>query len=238
MIDAETEVSSAAVLSKLAASPEPVAAYPQILCSPGALAVLWGPPGGGKTTAMLRWLNGLRGPVLFLSAEEGLGPVLAQRLVRLGISRPDFGLLGRATVDAVGEEVRRRKAVGLGIDSVQAAMFEPSELRHLLAVLPSLQVVLAVCQVNARGTPEGRNALIHEADIAANVSGMHITLSKSRYQLANAPHDMSVLPGTVEAGNQGRREVAPVRRLRLVRSEGVLSGDDVARGPRTPEPRG
>src|SRR5260370_423844 len=70
----------------------------------------------------------------------------------------------RATVDQVVEVVRKRKVLALGVDSVQRAMFEPRDLRHLLLTLPSLACIIGVSQVNRDGDVRGGEELAHEAD--------------------------------------------------------------------------
>ena len=235
-IDSAPEAATAESLAILAAAPRPVAAYPAILSGHGALVVLWGPPGGGKSTMAARWLDGIRGPVLFVSCEEGLGPTLAARLARLGIARPTFHLLGRATVDQVAQEIGRTRAVAVAIDSVQAAAWEPAELRHLLALSPRVETLMAVCQVNAKGLPEGRRALTHEADVAVNVEAMTARLTKSRYQEISdddRENGMSVLfrDGARDPIRQAR---APVLHLRSVQRPHLPEGNAVPGEPRDP----
>jgi hypothetical protein len=216
-LDAAVEVADAASLARLAGEPRPLVAYPQVLAGHGALAVVVGESGGGKSTASARILDCVRGPVLYVSAEEGLGPTLAQRLARLSVTRRDFHLLGRATVDQTAEYLRKTRAVALVIDSVQAAQWEPRDLRHLLAVHPRVELLLAVCQVNAKGRPEGRHSLIHEADLVLSVEQLAITVTKSRYQeVSNGPSDVPVLPHGEKPRNPLRREESPLPHLRLL----------------------
>ncbi|MEY4007277.1 MAG: repair protein rada [Gemmatimonadota bacterium] len=229
-LDAQPEVADAASLARLAGDPRPLAAYPTILAGHGALAVVVGESGGGKSTASARILDAVRGPVLYVSAEEGLGPTLAQRLARLGVTRRDFHLLGRASVDQTAEHLRKTRAVALAIDSVQAAQWEPRDLRHLLAVNPRIELLLAVCQVNARGRPEGRHSLIHEADLVLAVEQLHINVTKSRYQEINTneSRQIAVLPVLPrgDAGSPVRQTPTPIRSLRLVQCEDFREGGE------------
>lgn len=231
-MDAEVEVADAASLSALAGDPVPVAAYPALLVAHGTLVVVTGPPAGGKSTFASRWLNATAGPVLYVSHEEGLGATLASRLKRLGITRRDFRLLGRANVDQVVAEVRRSKPVALAIDSVQSGVWEPSDLRHLLALHPRLGLVLAIGQVNAKGVPEGRRALIHEADVAIHVEDSHASLTKSRHQeITDGTLRLPVLPRT-DVGGALRREGATVLHLHLVQRPHLPARDAEPRGDR------
>ena len=237
-IDLEPESADAATLAALAGDPVTVRAYPPLRVGHGALVVLWGIPSGGKSTMAARWLNLVQGPVLYVSHEEGLGPTIASRLKRLGIKRSDFRLIGRANVDQVVAEIRRSRPVAVVIDSVQAGVWEASDLRHLLALHPRLSTVLAVCQVNAKGRPEGRRGLIHEADVAVHVEGMAASLTKSRYQeLTDGTNDVPVLPlDAAVAGDAVRREGATVLHLHRVQRPSVRPGVAEPGGPRDAEP--
>ena len=238
-IDDVVETGDAASLARLAGVPSPLPGLDGVLAGHGALGVLWGPPNGGKSTLAARVLDGVSGPVLYASMEEGLGPTLAGRLTRLGIIRRDYHLIGRATVDQVAAEIRRRRAVAVASDSVQASTWEPRDLRHLLAIHPQLRLLLVVCQVNAKGLPEGRRSLIHEADLALRVEGLRATLTKSRYQeLSHGPSDLPVLPRAREAGDSIRRERASVPHLRIVQREDLPTRRAVDRGAHDDEPAG
>jgi hypothetical protein len=117
-----------------------------------------------------------------LSLEEPPGPSLGDRLLRVGVRRDDYGVVGRASVDQVVALLRRSRAVALGIDSVQRSMFTPREVRHLLNVIPTLALVACVSQVNAEGEVRGGEEYGHEADLLLDVADMRWRVLKSRYQ--------------------------------------------------------
>jgi hypothetical protein len=52
----------------------------------------------------------------------------------------------------------------------------------LLAVVPTLDLVIGVQQVTKEGTPAGLMTLQHEADVQVTVGDMRWSLRKSRYQ--------------------------------------------------------
>ena len=72
--------------------------------------------------------------------------------------------------------------VAILIDSVQEASWSAQDLRHLLAVVPTLDLLIGVQQVNKEGAPAGLMALQHEADVQVTVEAMQWSLKKSRYQ--------------------------------------------------------
>ena len=173
-----------------------VRAFPDLALSPGALVVVHGPAGAGKSTWAARALDSVSGPVLLLSVEEPPGPTLAARLARCSVKRSDFVVVGRASVDQLVEIAARRNVVAIVIDSVQIAMFSPRDLRHLLAVLPNLQLLIAVAQENKTGVIAGKNDLIHEADVVIGVvPGGHWQIEKSRYQEVSIPRPPAVENG-------------------------------------------
>ncbi len=186
-IDFTAEVTTAAELARASWTPVVSSAYTHLRLGVGALLVVYGPAGGGKSSLATRLLDGLRAPVILQSVEEPPGPSLHARLARCGVKRNDFTIAGRASVDQLAALIRDRKAVALGIDSVQVAAFTPDDLRHLLLVLPTLQIIVAIAQVNKRGEIEGRERLLHEADIAIRVEDLRWTITKSRYQ----PNDIA-----------------------------------------------
>jgi predicted ATP-dependent serine protease len=190
--------------------------YEALVIGAGALLLVSGFPGAGKSSWACILLDAIIGAVLLVAAEEGLGPSLAARLARCGIKRPDFGIIARASVDAVVEYALANKVVAIVIDSVQEASWSAQDLRHLLAVVPTLDLVIGVQQVTKEGAPAGLMALQHEADVQVTVEDMRWSLKKSRYQdLADVGGE--VLPARDLDLSAVEREVphvlAPVRVL-------------------------
>ena len=239
--DGALEVADAADLVRGSWTYLPLPAYPGLQVGTGALVVVYGPPGGGKSSLVTRALASVEGPVVLQSTEESPGPALAARLTRCGVRRRGIAVVGRATVDQVVDLCRARRAVVLAVDSVQMATYQPADLRHLLAILaPTLRAVIAVAQVNKGGRIEGREALVHEADVVLHVEGLRWTLTKSRYQPTGLtgpvlPEESSDVPDRSavplsalhDAGRDGdplRQEGPPVHSLRDVRDAGVPAG--------------
>ena len=174
-------------------------AYPDVQLGVRCFVVYSGPPGGGKSTHSTRLANGVPGPALLVSAEEGISPTLAARLARCNVRRDDFHIIERPTVNQVVELASDKKVTSLVIDSVQECAWTAAELRHLLAILPGLAVLIAVLQINKGGEPAGAMALQHEADVHIVVENMRWRLAKSRFQALDGVGG-DVLPVSPAAG--------------------------------------
>lgn len=189
-MDAELQIATADELVKSTWRDGRSKAYPDLALGSGTVALLFGPPGAGKSTMLARLLDGITGTVALLATEEGVGPALAARLARLSIKRPDFVAL-RGSIDGVVDLVRQRKCVALGIDSVTMSTFTASDLRQSVRAC-GVQLVAGTVQVTKAGIPAGSNQLVHEADVVISVIGMRWNLAKSRYQETGIEGD--VLP--------------------------------------------
>jgi predicted ATP-dependent serine protease len=174
--------------------------YPELHLGVRSLVLDSGPPGSGKSTFSTRLANAVPGPALLVSAEEGISPTLAARLARCNVRRDDFHIIERPTVDQVVELASKKKVTSLVIDSVQECAWTAAELRHLLSVIPTLDVLVAVMQVTKAGVPAGAMALQHECDVHLVVANMRWSLVKSRYQSLDGVGG-DVLPTNTTMGN-------------------------------------
>lgn len=185
-IDGEMELTDARSLTRAIWEGVDIPAYSGLELRRGALVVLVGAAGSGKSTMLAKLLATLSGPAMLVSIEEPGGPSLALRLSRVGIKRSDLLIASRATADQLASVIRERKLVAAGIDSVQRSFFEPRELRHLLLTLPGLRVLFCTSQVNKQGSLRGSEELRHEADVVLELENMAWTVTKSRYQAIGA----------------------------------------------------
>jgi predicted ATP-dependent serine protease len=185
-IDSEVELTTARDLARTQWQEAGLPAYPGLELRRGALVVVFGPAGSGKSTWAARALDSLQSPSLLVSVEEPAGPSLAERLARVGAKDDRLMVCSRATVDQIAAIVRQRRVEALCVDSVQRAMFEARDLRHLLQVLPSLALVVAVSQINRDGDVRGGEELAHEADVVIELEALRWTVRKSRYQPSGA----------------------------------------------------
>jgi predicted ATP-dependent serine protease len=198
-VDREPELTSARELARMTWQTIESRRYPEVKLGRGAFVVATGAPGNGKSSLAAGLLDGFPAPVLLLSVEEPPGPTLAGRLLRVGVRRDDFGVVGHATVDQVVDLLRQTKVAALGIDSIQPSMFTARDVRHLLAVVPTLAVIVATAQVNADGHIAGVRAVEHEADVVLDVEAMRWRLRKSRYQETGLEGDVRVARAEGEA---------------------------------------
>lgn len=196
VVDSVPAVATARELSRMVWSEVEQAAYPALKLAPKALVAVYGGPGQGKSTFSCRLADGVRGPALLISAEEALSPSLTARLLRANIKGDDFVAMASATVDQAVAKARQLGAVSMVVDSVQEATWTANELRHVIDLVDSLAVLVAVLQVTKAGLPAGSNQIQHEADVRVRVEAMRWSLDrKSRYQ---DPSDVGgdVLPTT------------------------------------------
>jgi len=155
--------------------------YSELRLLAGAMGLLVGPPGSGKSTMAALFLAGFKCPVALYSAEEGCGPTISERLARLNIRREDFHIFSGGNLDALVEEFQRLKIGVFCIDSLNVSSLLPAELRKM-GLAAGAKVVLATQQVTKQGLPAGSNEWSHEADFVCWVDGMAWELTKSRYQ--------------------------------------------------------
>lgn len=160
-----------------------VPATPGLRLMRGALVVVMGAPGAGKSTLALRMADSMRGPSVVLLAEEQPGPAVGERLHRCGIRSSDLYLLSRASVDAIADTCREVRARVLVVDSIQATTLQADDLRALLGQL-GLDALLAVSQVTRAGTIRGARTIDHEADVVIDVEAGRWRAHKSRYSAA------------------------------------------------------
>jgi len=181
-IDSQPGVASARDIARMTWAEVKQYACPGLVLGVGALLHMEGGPGAGKSTLACRLADSVQGPAILVSAEEAIGPSLASRLKRCAIKKPEFTVVTKASVDIVVEIAKSVRAMVLVIDSIQEAVWRADDLRHVLEIVPSLALLIAVLQANKAGQPLGRNEFAHEADVRIHCEAMRWRLIKSRYQ--------------------------------------------------------
>jgi len=156
-------------------------AYPELSVSRGALVAVWGAAGGGKSTLATRFADGLAGAVVYMSAEEKLGPTVASRLQRCSVTRADFHVVAQANIDELVAFCRDVRAIALVIDSISMTSIRSEDLRRLVEA-SGVGVLVYLMHATNEGQAGGVTAWLHEADVVVEVSAMTWTVRKSRYQ--------------------------------------------------------
>jgi DNA repair protein RadA/Sms len=92
---------------------------------PGAVVLIGGDPGIGKSTLVLQALAHVaeRGPVLYVSGEESPQQI-RMRADRLGVAAPQLLVLAETSVEAVLEHAHAVQPVVLAVDSIQTVFTE------------------------------------------------------------------------------------------------------------------
>ncbi|MEJ2601999.1 MAG: DNA repair protein RadA [Gammaproteobacteria bacterium] len=145
---------------------------------PGAVILLGGDPGVGKSTLLLQVAAGLAAglPVLYVSGEESVRQV-GQRARRLGVADSGVQLLAETRMDVIVDAVERTRTRVLVVDSMQtvtaadlgAAAGSVSQLRECVARLVRLAKerdvsVFIVGHVTKEGAIAGPRVVEHMVD--------------------------------------------------------------------------
>ncbi len=145
---------------------------------PGAVILIGGDPGIGKSTLLLQLLSHVQGlyPTLYVTGEESLTQVRL-RAERLGLPRMDLPVLAETRVEAVLAQVEAQKPGFVVLDSIQtlytdaleSAPGSVSQLRECAAQIVrfakrSQTAVVLVGHVTKEGAIAGPRVLEHMVD--------------------------------------------------------------------------
>lgn len=145
--------------------------------SHGAMILLYGSPGGGKSSLALQMIAQVS-PVLIASLEEGAGPPLARRLALASMGgRRDVTVHPRPSLQDM--LVAAGRGHGIVVDSISLSSLTPADLRGVVDA--GCPLLVGVLHATKAGDARGSLSLIHECDIVIQVERGHWKSEKNRY---------------------------------------------------------
>lgn len=169
----------------------------------GAVMLIGGDPGIGKSTLILQVIAKLPGQNLYVSGEESLSQI-SMRASRLGLEVPDLQLLAATSIEQILAEAERLKPQAMVVDSIQTLYSEAlsaapgavSQLREATAQLVRFAkrtgtVVFVIGHVTKEGAIAGPRVLEHMVDTVlyfeADIGSRYRVLRsvKNRFGAAN-----------------------------------------------------
>jgi len=173
------EIENASELVKRSNSYITSKSYPDIKFGAKGLVCVYGCPGAGKSTWLLKLLDGMEGEILYLSLEEALSDTLISKLKWLEISSKKFKVGYIRSLNELDALLADTDYVAIGIDSLSVSTLNIDDLRRM-ANSYNL-IVFFTLQVNKDGNPQGLMSNIHGADMVVSVDSGKWKIEKSRY---------------------------------------------------------
>src|SRR3989338_983403 len=149
----------------------------------GAVVLLAGEPGLGKSTLVLQIADKLNQPVLYISGEEAAEQV-AGRVKRLGLSAKNLSFLNELTVETVIGTATSTHPALLIIDSLQtlsstdiaSSPGSPAQIKAVMAKLVQAAkankiTTVIIGHVTKGGEVAGPKTLEHLVDVVLNLEG-------------------------------------------------------------------
>ena len=150
---------------------------------PGALVLLGGEPGIGKSTLSLQTAMKASGKVLYVSGEESPEPVRL-RADRLGVLGQDLLILPETSTEGIVRAVKEHKPDLLFVDSIQTlhtprVESAPGSVAHvrestaelILAAKPLQLPVVLIGHITKEGAIAGPKVLEHMVDVVLTFEG-------------------------------------------------------------------
>jgi DNA repair protein RadA/Sms len=182
---------------------------------PGAVTLLGGDPGVGKSTLLLQLFGhlGKGATVLYVSGEESLAQVAA-RGRRLGVEAPRLKLLAETSIEVIASEVERLNPAALAVDSIQTASTAAlesapgslSQVRECAVRLTELaksrsMACFLVGHITKDGMIAGPKALEHIVDTVLYFEGdrtRHLKILRAVKNRFGATHEIALLEMTAK----------------------------------------
>lgn len=156
-------------------------AYPEITVGPGAVILVGGPPGAGKSTLALN-VAAASTPSAYLPLECGIGPALSELCRRLEVREKKLRFYLPKNVSEVFAIAEADGLKLLAIDSVNVSTIQPEDCTAMAKAHGVL--VLALIQVCKDGGFAGSNRWVHEADTVISVADLRWEVQKNRFGAA------------------------------------------------------
>jgi len=207
---------------------------------PGAMILIGGEPGIGKSTLVLQLALGMRGrKILYVSGEES-AEQLKMRAARIGSDHEGFYILCETGLDNLLRQTESLKPDLLVVDSIQtivsdrvdsspgtitqirectADIMKYSKENHLPAII--------IGHINKEGHLAGPKVLEHKVDTVLQFEGDRQHLYRVLRSLKNRFGSTDEL-GIFEMGGEGLREVANPSELLLAYRDTQLSGNAIS----------
>jgi len=173
------EIENASELIKRSNSYITSKSYPEIKFGAKGLVCVYGYPGAGKSTWLLKLLDGMEGQTLYLSLEEALSDTLISKLKWLEISSKKFKVGYIRSLNELDSMLSSENYTAVGIDSLSVSTLNLDDLRRIANAYDL--IVFFTLQVNKSGEPQGLMSNIHGADLVISVNSGQWLIEKSRY---------------------------------------------------------
>lgn len=147
----------------------------------GAIAIVHGPPGAGKSTlcaSLAGELSKKHGKVLYVCAEEGLKKTMQDKIQAHHSQQLD--LAECFTYDVLDYTLRTNPYPFVIIDSLQVLDITPGQLEAFRKIHPA-RLYICISQTNKAGTMRGSQEFAHNADIVVKVENHSARSEKNRY---------------------------------------------------------
>ncbi|MBM4056339.1 MAG: hypothetical protein FJ264_17040 [Planctomycetes bacterium] len=173
------EIEDASTLTKRTNQSNCSRAYSEIKFGDKSIVCIYGKPGAGKSTMLLKLLDGIEGDTLYISLEEALSDTLVSKLKWLEITSSRFKVAYIRSLNELDEILKDNNFTAVAVDSLTVSTLSVDDLRRI-AVNYNLLVFFTL-QITKEGSPAGSMQNLHGADLIISVNDSRWTVEKSRY---------------------------------------------------------